>query len=323
MTSATGHSRAEATARAGVRVVSVGNATVDVVVEVATMPAPGDDVTARRSTSVVGGSGFNALVAARRQGRACVFAGALGRGPFGDLARAALAEQRIDVLHEPRAELDTGWDVTFVEDGGERTFVTTVGAEALLTHDLLARVELAPGDLVHISGYGLAREPSGPALAAWLPTLDDRVVVLFDPGPLAADLSARLLDPALGRTDWWSGNEREALAATGAADAEAAARALSRRVRRGAVVRQGASGCLLSLVGDDAVVPVPGFEVDAIDANGAGDAHVGVFLAALASGLDPRAAARRANAAAAIAVTRRGPATAPTSSELDEFLAGR
>lgn len=323
MTSATGHSRAETRAQGGVRVVSVGNAIVDVVVEVATMPARGDDVTARRSTSAVGGAGFNALVAARRQGAACVFAAALGRGPFGDLARAALAEQRIDVLHQPHAELDSGWDVAFVEDGGERTFVTTVGAEILLTRELLARVDLAPGDLLHVSGYGLAREPSGPALADWLPTLDDEVIVLLDPGPLAADLPARLLDPVLARTDWWSGNEREALAVTGEADAEAATRALTRRVRRGVVVRRGPSGCLLSLVGDDAVARVPGFAVDAIDANGAGDAHVGVFLAALASGLDPRDAARRANAAAAIAVTRRGPATAPTAVELDEFLAAR
>jgi hypothetical protein len=45
-----------------------------------------------------------------------------------------------------------------------------------------------------------------------------------------------------------------------------------------------------------------------------------VFIAALAAGLPPAAAARRANAAAALAVTRNGPATAPDRAELDEFL---
>ena len=35
------------------------------------------------------------------------------------------------------------------------------------------------------------------------------------------------------------------------------------------------------------------------------------------------AAAREANAAAALSVTRRGPATAPTEAELARFLAGR
>lgn len=325
MASTDGHSRAEAGdagVGSGARVVSVGNAVVDLLLQVDRLPRSGDDVTALDSGMAVGGS-VNALVAARRQGVTAVYAGAHGTGPFGDLVRAGLEREGIGVAHAPTAGLDTGWDVAIVEADGERTFLTTVGAEASLTLELLSRVVLAPGDLLHVSGYGLAREPSGSALAAWLPTLDDGVVVLLDPGPLAADLPTELVDPVLARVDWWSGNEREALGATGAADAEAAARALTGRVRRGVVVRRGASGCLLSLVGEGAVESVPGFAVDAVDTNGAGDAHVGVFLAALASGLDPRESARRANAAAALAVTRRGPATAPTARELEDFLAGR
>jgi len=84
-------------------------------------------------------------------------------------------------------------------------------------------------------------------------------------------------------------------------------------------VRQGAAGCLIAEAGG-AVQQVPGFAVDAIDSNGAGDAHVGVFLAGLASGLGGADAARRANAAAAIAVTRRGPTAAPTAEELEAYL---
>jgi sugar/nucleoside kinase (ribokinase family) len=60
--------------------------------------------------------------------------------------------------------------------------------------------------------------------------------------------------------------------------------------------------------------------VDAVDLNGAGDAHTGAFMAALAQGLAPAAAARRANAAAAMAVTAPGPATAPDAHALDDFL---
>ena len=59
----------------------------------------------------------------------------------------------------------------------------------------------------------------------------------------------------------------------------------------------------------------------AVDTTGAGDAHSGVFLAGLAGGLPPGAAARRANAAAALAVTRPGPAVSPSRAELDAFLA--
>ncbi|MGD0609810.1 MAG: PfkB family carbohydrate kinase, partial [Streptosporangiaceae bacterium] len=65
---------------------------------------------------------------------------------------------------------------------------------------------------------------------------------------------------------------------------------------------------------------LPAPVVTAVDTTGAGDAHSGVFLAALAAGLAAADAARRANAAAALAVTRSGAAVSPTRAELDEFL---
>jgi sugar/nucleoside kinase (ribokinase family) len=46
-----------------------------------------------------------------------------------------------------------------------------------------------------------------------------------------------------------------------------------------------------------------------------------VFLAGLAAGLTVGEAARRANTAAALTVTRAGAATSPTRAELDRFLA--
>jgi len=70
-------------------------------------------------------------------------------------------------------------------------------------------------------------------------------------------------------------------------------------------------------------VRIPAPTVHAVDTTGAGDAHSGVFLAALADGLSAADAARRANAAAAMAVTRPGPATSPTRAELDAWLAGQ
>jgi len=47
---------------------------------------------------------------------------------------------------------------------------------------------------------------------------------------------------------------------------------------------------------------------------------VGVLASALARDLAPVDAARRANAAAALAVTRPGPATAPTTTEIDQLV---
>ncbi|HSD82585.1 MAG TPA: PfkB family carbohydrate kinase, partial [Anaerolineae bacterium] len=70
--------------------------------------------------------------------------------------------------------------------------------------------------------------------------------------------------------------------------------------------------------------PVPGFHVEAVDTTGAGDCFNGALVVALARGFNLLEAARYANAAAALAVTRLGAQTAmPTEEEVQEFLQAR
>ena len=276
------------------RLVSVGNVVVDLLLDLPALPGAGEDVTATNSGVSAGGA-FNTLAAARRQGLTAVYAGAHGTGLFGDTVRSALAGEGIEWLHAPIPDADTGWDVAITDASGERTFLTTIGAEARLDGASLRRIELAPGDVLHVSGYSFARSPAGEALATWVPAVPAGVIVIVDPGPLGDAVP----DAVRKRADWWSAARGEA-----AGDPH-----------RGAITRLGPEGCELGRE------HVRGFAVEAIDTNGAGDAHVGVFAASLALGLDPRTSAIRANAAAAIAVTRRGPAAAPTSEELDAFIA--
>ncbi|MFJ8139728.1 PfkB family carbohydrate kinase [Streptomyces sp. NPDC096013] len=296
----------------------LGNVVVDLVLEVPALPERGGDVLATRTEHTPGG-GFNVMAAAARQGLAVGYAGAHGTGPFGDRARAALHTEGIDVLLAPRTSADTGFVVCLVDAEGERTFVTSPGAEATLTAADLTELRPEAADLVYVSGYSLLHDSNRAALLDLLPRLDPAVTLVTDPGPLVREIPTGALESLLTRSDWWSCNAREAALLTGLDEPAEAARALSSRLRRGSVlVRTGPDGCLLHHGGR--LVAVPGFVVDAVDLNGAGDAHTGVFMAALARGVDPVAAARRANAGAALAVTASGPATAPDAARLDAFL---
>jgi sugar/nucleoside kinase (ribokinase family) len=343
------------------RLLHLGNVVVDIVLEVPALPERGGDVLASGSGMTPGG-GFNVMVAAARHGLPVAYAGAYGSGPFAALARAALADARIDVLQQPKAGIDTGFVVSIIDAGGERTFVTSPGAEAALTAADLGAVRAAPRDAVYLSGYGLLQVGNQVALLDWLGRLGDGNLVVVDPGPLVHLIPPGVVDRVLGRADWWTCNAREAARLTGCQDSAAAASALAHRAaalraRRpraarsgagqprtgqlgtgqlgtgqlgtgpehapgGVLVRTGPDGCLLCRHGG-VPVHVPGFRVDAIDTNGAGDAHTGTFIAALAGGADAAGAARTANAAAALSVTRRGPATAPAAAELARFLAAR
>jgi sugar/nucleoside kinase (ribokinase family) len=308
------------------RLISVGNVVIDITARVPELPQRGGDVLGLSTGPSPGGSGFNVLVAARRQGLPAAYGGAHGTGPFGELARAALQREGIAILQPPVPDVDTGFDVAITDAGGERTFITAVGAEARLTLEHLTAVLVSPRDLVHVSGYGLLREPGRDAITGWLGRLPPTCVVLVDPGPLGHDIPAGIVDAVRLRADWWSCNRAEAVAATGVSDAAEACLRLSAGPGHesgsgvGVIVRLGRDGCLVLVPGGEPV-PVPGFAVDVRDSNGAGDAHIGAFLAALATGQHPLDAALRANACAALAVTRPGPATAPTRAEVDALLA--
>lgn len=287
------------------RLIHTGQVVVDLVMRVPNLPVPGGDVMAS-TVDIVPGGGFNVMAAAARAGAPVLYAGTHGTANFADLARSAMAAEGIVLAHEPMGEGDTGIVVALVEDDGERSFITGAGAEGRLPRGLLDDIVPTGQDVVYLTGYSLLHAPNAEALLDWLPRTGD-ATVLFDPGPLGGDVPDQVLEAVLSHVDILSCNAREAKTL----DLE------SGRVET-LVVRDGPAGC--RVVVGERVVAVPGFAVDAVDTNGAGDAHCGVLAAELIAGTDLLEAARRANAAAAIAVTRRGPATAPSRAELDAFL---
>ena len=311
----------------GPRLVFAGEAIVDVVMRVPALPRRGGDVLAT-SAEILAGGGFNVMAAAARQGLPVLYAGGHGTGPWGEVVRAALAAEGIGLLRPADPDRDTGFDVALVDADAERTFVTRLGAETVQGPGAWEAAPAGPGDAVYVSGYGLVPPESGPALGDWAASLSPDALLFFDPGPLVAQIPASVLHPVLSRCDWLSCNLREAAELIGGlpADtdpAEAARRLLARGAAANVIVRAGPAGCYVAELGSDAAVHVRAPQVTAVDTTGAGDAHSGVFLAALADGHSPVGAAARANAAAAFAVTRPGPAAAPDRAQLDAWLSAR
>ena len=303
------------------RLLHTGQVIVDLVMALDTLPATGGDVLAQ-SASFEAGGGFNVMAAARRNGLPVIYLGRHGHGRFGDLARAAMQAEGIEMALAASSGKDTGLCVSLTEASTERTFISHIGAEGELSAEDLASVVPQVDDYVYVSGYSLLLEGKAQPLIDWLLALPRQTVVVFDPGPLVKAPESALMRALLPRIDIWTSNGPEALAFTGATDIRAALPALNRHLPADTllVVRDGPNGCWVGRAGE--LEHVPGFKVKAVDSNGAGDAHAGVFIAGLAKGLAPAVAARRANAAAALAVTRWGPATSPGADEVDALLAG-
>ena len=302
------------------RLIHTGQVIVDLVMQIDALPAPGGDVLARNASFEVGG-GFNVMAAARRNGMHVVYPGGHGRGRFGALAREALVREGVEVAGPEVADQDTGICVAIVDASAERTFVSHMGAESVLERDVLDGLAVNAHDIVYVSGYSLMLADKGAVLIDWLEQLPDGTRVAFDPGPLVGAIDPALLNRMLGVVSIWTSNREEALRFALTDSFDTAFDTIISRLAPGAlaIVRDGKRGCELRV--GESLTYVPGFEVKAVDSNGAGDAHAGVFLAVLATGANAETAARRANAAAAIAVTRHGPATSPDAAGIDAFMA--
>ena len=293
---------------------------MDIVMMVREVPQPGSDVLADRGFVTTGG-GFNAMSSAARQGMEVIYAGRLGAGPFTDTALRALDAEGIaaPIARDPLN--DAGMCLVIVDEAAERTFVTSRGAEAGLVLGDLEALDVSSSDYVLISGYNVMYPALADMVLEWLDGLDDSVVVAFDPSNRVYDIPERFLARTLSRAHWLLCNEIEAHHLTGLEAPVESAMALAALTRGGgAVLRQGPSGCTVVSTGDGAL-SIPSFATTVVDTNGAGDTHNGVFVAELARGSAPRDAARRANAAASVAIGLVGPANCPTRGVVDEMMA--
>lgn len=297
------------------RLLHTGQVVVDLVMDLDHLPSSGGDVLASSARFEVGG-GFNVMAAAARNGMPVVYLGRHGTGRFGDLARQALSDEGIEVTAAVDTGQDTGLSVALIEPSAERSFISHVGAEGGLSLADLQGVTVRAEDYVYVSGYSLLHEGKVDSLLDWLTTLPQGTCVAFDPGPLVNSPDSAQIRALLPLISLWSSNREEALRFSGCVDIATALDRLSAWLPENAliVLRDGPQGCWLRQQGQTR--QIQGFPVTAVDTNGAGDAHAGVLLASLAAGCCAEEAALRANAAAAIAVTRRGPATAPGSDEV-------
>lgn len=295
--------------------ISTGSVLIDLPLQVNRIPAPGGAVTASSTGPVVGG-GYTVVSAVARQGKPAALAATLGTGPNSALVREAMMLDGVELVVEELVG-DIGTCITLIEPSGRRTFITNEGIEAEPQLDDLRRLDVLPGDWVHATGYDIVHPLSHRVLADWLVDLPEGVGLVIDLGPVEPEIGATTLSRLLGRATLLTGNHLEITQLSARLGSPGALR----EACPGALIvrRTGVHGCVL-WPADGAPIEVPGFSRDVVDTTGAGDTHTGVLVAGLMDGLDEVTAATRANAAAAEAVSRQGPARCPLREEIDALL---
>ena len=312
------------------RVVLMGQILVDLAVRGEALPSPGGDVWAIDEGMHVGG-GFNALVAARRMGAEAVSLSPIGEGPYSSLIQAALAREGITDLGPRIASIDNGFCIAFTDRTGERTFISTKGAETMAPTSAWADFvrTMSPGDVLYIDGYLMDHPTNREAAEAALRVLPEGVHVVLDVSPVIG------IPEGLPSNDVIvSMNHREAQEiAHRRGDASIrnryrepheAARTMLGLLDRPILVRAGAAGAYFvhpagtaPNAGNEDAAHIPTPQVEAIDTNGAGDAHSGALAASLALCIPMKRALLLANCAGALSATVVGPASCPSREEIE------
>ncbi len=291
----------------------LGSINMDLVAEVKRLPTAGETVRALRLDSYPGGKGANQAVAASRLGGRVRMLGKVGADSAGDVLLRGLSKERVDIsLVEREAGHVTGTACVWVAEGGENSIVFAAGANSQVGENYVsrafsvlasARVVLLQLEIPLATVACVLRELPRPG-----PT------VILDPAPAVE------LDPLpLGRVDILTPNRGELSSLTGVGDQHIAARRMLEEGVACVICKNGEEGCRVFSAQGSA--DHKAFRVTPVDTTAAGDAFNGALAVMLADGRELEEAVRWANAAGALAATRRGAQPSlPARGELWNFL---
>ena len=270
--------------------------------------------------AVFGGSGNIAVGLSSLTGKVG-FVGKAGNDFFGKLYMRNLKKKEVVPKIFFDKDFPTGLITVFVENGKERSFLISRGANDKLSIDEIEKVKnlIKRSKYVYFSGYSLVNDPQRSAILRAVELARNfNVKIVFDPGAYnlvksKQKLFAKLLDLC----DIFSPNLDEAEAITNTTNMEDVISKLRNKVPLTAL-KCGKNGSVL--ISEKNIEKVPSFKVKCIDPTGAGDAFTAALIYGLTHRLSLESIGWLANWFAAKVVTQIGSRSFPSKFEVDIFI---
>jgi sugar/nucleoside kinase (ribokinase family) len=235
--------------------------------------------------------------------------GRVGEDALGDFLLDALEGRGVGtggVAVDP--ETGTSATMVMVDEDGERRFLHHIGANAHLSLDDVDFDLVRRASILHVAGALVLPSLDGEPTAELLRRAREAGIITFlDTVWDATGRWMSVLRPALPYVDYFVPSLPEARALTGREEPEAAARALLDEGVGTVGLKMGAEGALV-VTSEGELLQVPAYEVNVVDATGAGDAFAAGFITGVWKGWSLEKSARFANAVGALCVTGTGAA---------------
>lgn len=300
------------------KILVVGSLNMDMVIDMAQMPAVGETVLGSSLTYNPGGKGANQACAAAKLGGDVKMLGCVGSDEFGELLKKNLYRCGVDVSDIKTSTKSTGMACIYVDNQGNNSIVVVPGANKECDVEYLKACDKAFRECDYLI---LQMEiPEETIYYAINRAKELGKTIILNPAPAPDEFS----DDMYMKLDYITPNGTELMKLGGETgnttdDYIRGARKLLNKGVRNVLVTLGEKGALL--INEEGAEIFPTRKVVAVDTTAAGDCFNGAFLVALSEGMDNKKAVIFANAASSIAVTRSGAQVSiPDRYETDEVL---
>lgn len=285
------------------KILVIGAAVIDMIVHIDTLPKTGEDVYGELDRTIVGGCAYNVQQVVTQFGLNHDLFAPVGTGPYAQMIKDSLNKQGIPLLVEDESQ-DNGWNISFVEEGGERTFLSVPGLEINWQEKWFKDLDIAAYDYIYLSGYEL-EGPSGEVIIEQVVThKSPSATIIFDPSPRVKFIDQAILDQMLKAKTIVHCNKEELLSLVPGNSVAEGMRTLSDVTGEPVIVTLGAEGATYLDAGE--LGHVPAEKVNVVDTIGAGDSHTGAFISGLAGGFSVEEACQLGNQISAVVVQQSG-----------------
>lgn len=284
------------------KILVIGSTVVDMIINVDHLPTTKADIHISSQTASMGGCAYNVSDTIRNFGTPNILFSPVGTGIYGDFVRNGLRKQGL-ISPIPPVDMDNGCCYCFVEESGERTFVSYHGAEYLIHEEWLNEVDMDDIHSVYICGLEI-EETTGVEIVRFLEKHTD-VPVFFAPGPRIMRIDRALLKRLYALHPVMHLNDDEIKEYFATDDVKRAMEKMYALTENTVIVTLGENGAAWydgNEHGHASAVKVD----TVVDTIGAGDSHVGAVMACLHGGMTMAEAITTANKVAAAVVGVKG-----------------
>ena len=279
----------------------IGSCTVDIVIPTPRLPSTTDSINSGVHHYALGGCAYNVSQMQRLLSVPYLHGVTIGSGIYGDFVKKELEKKGIPIFRTSKEP--HGACICLVEESGERSFIAYHGIEYKFDRAWFKTIDLKQFSSVYLCGLEL-EEDTGEEIVLFLEENNFKNIY-FAPGPRLLTIKKSFVDRIFALKPIIHLNDQELVSYTKDSDLKRAMKTLQAMTGNDVIVTMGKDGAMIAHV--DETIYEESRESEVVDSIGAGDCHLGTYIAFRNMGKERREALKKANLFASEVVRHEGP----------------